>query len=231
MNVAILGTGSVGQALTNKLFELGHTVFVGTRNVENTLQQTEKDAWGNLPISFWIKENPEVSLVTFQEAVRMGTDLIVFAMNGQHALSCLESIGSDLLDNKIMMDISNPLDFSNGFPPSLFVSNTDSLGEQIQGKYPNLRVVKTLNTMSNPVMINPKVLKGDHTVFMSGNDNDAKTKVSGVLQSFGWEEHNIFDLGDISTARGTEMILPIWLRLFNKLQTPFYNIHVNTSQS
>lgn len=230
MNIAILGTGSVGQALANKLFELGHTIFVGTRNVEKTLQQTEKDAWGNLPISFWIKENLEVSLVTFKEAVKMGTDLIVFAMNGEHALSCLKSIGSNLLENRIMIDISNPLDFSNGFPPSLFVSNSDSLAEQIQNTYPHLKVVKTLNTMSNPIMVNPKALKGDHTVFLSGNYDDAKLKVTEVLQSFGWEKHNILDLGDISTARGTEMFLPLWLRLFGKFQTPFFNIHLNTEK-
>ena len=130
-----------------------------------------------------------------------------------------------------MMDISNPLDFSNGFPPSLFVSNTDSLGEQIQTAYPDLKVVKTLNTMSNPIMVNPKLFKGDHTVFMSGNDEEAKSTVSNVLQSFGWEAHNIFDLGDISTARGTEMILPIWLRMYGKLQTPLYNFHINSLQS
>ena len=95
MNIAILGTGSVGQTLAKKLYSLGHEVFIGTRNVENTLKQTEKDAFGNLPISFWIKENPKVKLMTFKEAVQIGSDLIVFAMNGQHALDCLQSIGDE----------------------------------------------------------------------------------------------------------------------------------------
>ena len=126
-----------------------------------------------------------------------------------------------------MIDISNPLDFSQGFPPSLFVSNTESLGEQIQNRYPTLKVVKTLNTMSNPVMVNPKLIAGDHSVFVSGNDGAAKATVINLLNSFGWEEKNIIDLGDITTARGTEMILPLWVRLYGKLQTPFFNFHVN----
>ena len=159
MNIAILGTGSVGQALAKKLLEKGHNLYIGTRDVENTMKQTESDAFGNSPISFWIKENPAVELLRFKEAVEKGEDLIVFSMNGQYALSCLASVGTDLLHDKILMDISNPLDFSNGFPPSLFINNTDSLGEQIQKAYPNLKVVKTLNTMSNPIMVNPKALK------------------------------------------------------------------------
>ncbi|MEL6670510.1 MAG: NAD(P)-binding domain-containing protein [Bacteroidota bacterium] len=228
MKVAILGTGSVGQAVANKLLSLGHQVFVGTRDVEDTMNRTEKDGFGNPPISFWIKEHPEVKLMTFKEAVQEGSDLVVFAMNGQQAIHVLKTVGSEALTDKIMMDISNPLDFSNGFPPSLFVSNTDSLGEQIQREFPSLKVVKTLNTMSNPIMVNPSALEGDHTVFMSGNDEGAKAKVSEVLQSFGWPERNIFDLGDISTARGTEMILPIWLRLYGKIQSPLFNFHINT---
>ncbi len=230
MNVAILGTGSVGQALTQKLDETGHTIFMGTRNVEESLQRTGKDDWGNPQVGAWIAEHPDIQLLTFKEAVEKGSDLIVFAMNGASALNCLEMIGKELLAGKTMMDISNPLDFSQGFPPSLFVSNTDSLGEQIQQAYPDLKVVKTLNTISNPVMVNPQALEGDHTVFVSGNDEEAKQKVKGVLQSFGWAEKNIIDLGDITTARGTEMILPLWVRLFGKLQTPFFNFHVNIQQ-
>ena len=230
MKISVIGTGAVGQALAARLAGLGHQVFMGTRNVADSLKKTEADSWGNPAIGTWIKDHKEVALLPFSEAVEKGSDLIVFAMNGQAALNSLELIGEAKLNNKVMIDITNPLDFSQGFPPSLFVSNITSLGEQIQSKYPGLKVVKTLNTMSNPVMVNPKLIEGNHSVFVSGNDAEAKAKVIEVLNSFGWENKNIIDLGDISTARGTEMILPLWVRLYGKLQTPFFNFNVNIAK-
>ncbi|MGZ5253470.1 MAG: NADPH-dependent F420 reductase, partial [Flavitalea sp.] len=198
--------------------------------VADSLSKTKPDNWGNPAIGGWIKEHPEVPLLTFKESVEKGNELIVFAMNGKAVFDCLDSVGESLLSDKVMIDISNPLDFSNGFPPSLYVSNTDSLGEQIQSRYPNLKLVKTLNTMSNPVMVNPQLIEGDHSVFISGNDQDAKTRVTNVLNSFGWKDKNIIDLGDITTARGTEMILPLWVRIYGKFQTPFFNFHVNIAK-
>ncbi len=230
MKVAVLGTGSVGQALAGKLLALNHSVYIGTRDPEQTRAKTEKDAFGNPPIGLWLKAHPTAHLLSFKEAVTQGSDLLFFAMNGQHALTCLATIGEALLADRLLIDISNPLDFSQGFPPNLFVSNTDSLGEQIQAAYPQTKVVKTLNTMSNPVMVNPTALKGHHTVFVSGNDADAKAEVTEVLKSFGWLDQQILDLGDISTARGTEMLLPIWLRLYGKFQTPYFNFSINTQQ-
>jgi 8-hydroxy-5-deazaflavin:NADPH oxidoreductase len=231
MNIAVLGTGAVGQALAARLTSLGHQVFMGTRNVAASLANTKVDNWGNPAIGTWINEHPKVTLLTFREAVEKGGDLIVFAMNGMAAFDCLEAVGMPLLKNKVLIDISNPLDFSKGFPPSLFVNNTESLGEQIQNAYPELKVVKTLNTMSNPVMVNPKAIAGDHTVFVSGNDPEAKTKVMQLLNSFGWEAKNMIDLGDITTARGTEMLLPLWVRLYGKLQTPLFNFHINMAKA
>lgn len=229
MNIAVLGTGSVGQALATRLAGLGHQVYMGTRNVENSLSNTKADNWGNPAIGTWINAQPEVQLVTFKEAVEKGDELVVFAMNGKAAFACLDAVGEESLENKVLIDISNPLDFSNGFPPSLFVCNTESLGEQIQARYPKVKVVKTLNTMSNPIMVNPGLIKGDHSVFISGNDAEAKEKVARLLNSFGWEDKHMVDLGDITTARGTEMILPLWTRLYGKLQTPFFNFNVNRS--
>lgn len=230
MNISVLGTGSVGQALSAKLISLGHKVFMGTRNIENSKNKTEPDGWGNPAIGTWLKNNPEVQLCTFKESVQKGTDLIVFAMNGNAALDCLHSVGEDLLNGKTMIDISNPLDFSKGFPPSLTICNTDSLAEQIQTKYPKLKVVKSLNTMSNPVMVNPALIPGEHSVFVSGNDETAKSRVISLLNSFGWKNENIIDLGDLTTARGTEMLLPVWVRLFGKLQTPLFNFNVNIAK-
>lgn len=230
MNISILGTGAVGQALATKLVSLGHKVFMGTRNIENSLNKTEPDGWGNPAVGSWIKNNAEVQLCTYKEAVQYGSELIVFAMNGNAAFDCLNAVGEDLLKGKTMIDISNPLDFSNGFPPSLTICNTDSLAEKIQIKFPELKVVKSLNTMSNLIMVNPDLIPGDHTVFVSGNDESAKFQVVTLLNSFGWRNDNIFDLGDITSARGTEMLLPVWVRLFGKLQTPLFNFNVNIAK-
>lgn len=123
---------------------------------------------------------------------------------------------------KILIDTANPLDFSKGMPPTLSVCNTDSLAEQIQSEFPETRVVKTLNTMNARLMVDPGQLAGaDHHVFLSGDDAEAKSVLIELLKSFGWME--VIDLGDISTARGTEMLLPIWLRLWNATYTALYN--------
>jgi 8-hydroxy-5-deazaflavin:NADPH oxidoreductase len=230
MNIAVLGTGSVGQALAGKLVALGHTVKIGTRDVAASKGKTQPDGWGNPAIGSWLQANPAVELVTFAEAVSFSDSLIVHAMNGQAAIESLKSSNSKNLDGKILIDITNPLDFSKGMPPTLFVSNTESLAEQIQATFPTLKVVKTLNTMSNPVMVNPSLVPGNHTVFISGNDTVAKNTVRQLLQSFGWADDNIMDLGDITTARGTEMILPLWLRVWGKVQTPFFNFAIHVAQ-
>jgi predicted dinucleotide-binding enzyme len=126
----------------------------------------------------------------------------------------------------VLIDVANPLDFSRGMPPSLLVSNTDSLAEQIQRGFPEARVVKTLNTMNCEVMVDPARLPGEHDVFVAGDDDAAKEKVRELLASFGWPSDRIVDLGDITAARATEMYLPLWLRLFGALQTGDFNIKV-----
>jgi predicted dinucleotide-binding enzyme len=151
--------------------------------------------------------------------------MVVNATSGVVSLEALELAGGDNLNEKILVDISNPLDFSQGMPPTLSVSNTDSLGEQIQRRFPEVMVVKTLHTMNAYLMVDPAQLAGtDHTVFVSGDDTEAKAEVTELLRSFGWTD--IIDLGDITTARGTEMMLPIWLRLFGALQKPVFNFKI-----
>jgi 8-hydroxy-5-deazaflavin:NADPH oxidoreductase len=227
MKIAVLGTGSVGQALAGKLAELGHDVVIGTRDVAATQARTQPDGWGNPGIGTWLTANPSIQLLPYAEAAAFSDGLIIHAMNGGAAVESLQQAGAANLAGKVLLDITNPLDFSKGFPPSLFVSNTDSLGEQIQAAFPDLRVVKSLNTMSNPVMINPAVIPGDHTVFVNGNDADAKEVVKSVLRSFGWADANIYDLGGITASRGVEMILPIWVRIYGQEKTPFFNFNVN----
>jgi 8-hydroxy-5-deazaflavin:NADPH oxidoreductase len=225
MKIGIIGTGMVGKALAAKLVEIGHDVMIGTRNVSQTLTRTEKDAGSNPPFSEWQKQHPKVRLGTFEQAAQHG-EVIISATSGAAALAPLKLADAANLKGKILMDISNPLDFSMGMPPTLSVCNTDSLGEQIQRSFPDVKVVKTLNTTNASMMVNPRQLVGgDHTMFVSGNDAAAKSMVISYLKDwFGWKD--VIDLGDISTARGTEMLLPIWIRLYGILKTPAFNFKI-----
>jgi predicted dinucleotide-binding enzyme len=223
MNIAVLGTGMVGQALATRLLELGHDVVVGTRDPEATRRRKEPDAMGNPPFSAWLEAHPAARVATFADAAA-GAEFVVNATSGTGALPALEQAGADNLAGKVILDISNPLDFSAGFPPTLFVKDTDSLGEQIQRTFPQARVVKALNTLNANLMVNPKQLGQESSVFLSGNDEAAKATVTELLQSFGHTD--VIDLGDISTARGTEMLLPVWLRLMGALGTPAFNFKI-----
>jgi predicted dinucleotide-binding enzyme len=224
VRLGILGTGTVGKTIAARLAGLKHDVMVGTRNPGETASRTEPDPYGNPPFSAWQEEHPEVKLGTFAQAAAHG-EMIVNATAGAVSLEALEQAGEDNLSGKVLIDISNPLDFSKGMPPSLSVVNTDSLGEQIQRRFPEAKVVKTLHTMNAYLMVDPAQLAGgDHTVFVSGDDPEAKAAVTDLLRSFGWTD--IIDLGDITTARGTEMVLPVWLRLFGALQKPVFNFKI-----
>lgn len=224
MKVGVLGTGAVGRAIGGKLIELGHDVVLGTRNVAKTLARMEPDYMGNPPFSVWQKAHSKARLATFAEAAAHG-ELLVNAIYGTASLDALTSVGEKNLAGKILVDVANPLDFSKGMPPTLSVCNTDSLAEQIQRAFPRARVVKTLNTMNNMLMVNPNlVANGDHDVFVSGNDPEAKGEVTKLLKAFGWR--SVLDLGDITTARGVEMVLPIWVRMMGALQTPMFNFKI-----
>ncbi|MDW3194495.1 MAG: NAD(P)-binding domain-containing protein [Cytophagales bacterium] len=223
MNIGVFGTGVVGRTIAKKLTVLGHEVLLGTRDVENTLSKSDPDGYGNPPFQTWYSANEQVRLLTFSEVAR-SSELIFNCTNGQSSLEVLKAAGD--LSDKILIDLANPLDFSEGIPPSLNPVNTDSLGEQIQRAFPQLKVVKTLNTMNAEIMVNPAKIEGNHDVFVSGNDEPSKLKVKEVLRSFGWQDDRIIDLGDISTARGTEMMLPVWLRLWNALGTADFNFHI-----
>lgn len=225
MKIGVLGTSMVGQAISGKLAELGHEVMVGTRDVAKTLAHTEPHPYGFPAFSIWQHQNPKVRLGAFADATGHG-EVVFNATNGTGSLAALQLAGAANLDGKILIDIANPLDFSQGMPPSLSVCNTDSLGEQIQRAFPNVKVVKTLNTVTAFLMVNPGLISnGDHTMFVCGNDAGAKAQVTAWLQGwFGWKD--VIDLGDITSARGTEMYLPIWVRLFGAMGTGMFNIKV-----
>ena len=223
MDIAVLGTGSVGRAIAARLDELGHHVVVGTRDPQSTLARTEPDGMGNPPYAGWQGEHSGIGLRTFAEAAA-GAEVVVNATSGGGTLDVLALAGADNLAGKVLVDIANPLDFSAGFPPTLSVKDTDSLGEQVQRTYPDARVVKTLNTMNAELMVHPASLGEASTVFVSGDDAEAKAVVTGLLTSFGHED--VIDLGGIETARGTEMLLPVWLRLMGAFGHAKFNFKI-----
>jgi 8-hydroxy-5-deazaflavin:NADPH oxidoreductase len=225
MRIAVMGTGPVGQALAGKLAELSHEVTVGTRDPEETLARTEPDYMGNPPFKAWLEAHPGVGLGRPAMAAADG-ELIVNATNGAGSIAMLEAAGEENLAGKVLVDVANPLDYSQGMPPSLFVSNTDSLGEQIQRAFPEAKVVKALNTMNCEVMVDPAKVPGEHDVFLCGEDTDAKREVAELLRRFGWPDGRIRDLGGISSARGLEMYVAFWLRLWGTLGTGYFNIAV-----
>lgn len=224
MNIGILGTGMVGQTLAGKLSALGHDVMIGTRDPGATLARSDNDSFGNPPFRMFKEEHPAIGLGTFAETARHG-EILINATNGGGALAALEAAGADSIGSKVLIDVSNPLDFSHGMPPTLSVCNTDSTGEQIQRAFPKARVVKTLNTVNAHLMVDPKQLAGgDHTLFVCGNDSGAKGEAVKLLGEFGWTD--ILDLGDITMARGTEMYLPLWIRLWMATGKPMFSIKV-----
>lgn len=225
MQIGIFGTGVVGQTLASALAAKGHAVMIGTRDPKDTLAREKGNQFNPLPYKDWQKANAKVQLGTFADAARFG-EVLVNATSGGGAVPAVQAAGASVIGDKIVIDISNPLDFSKGFPPTLSVCNTDSLAEQIQRAVPRAKVVKTLNTVTANVMVNPSAVNGgDHTLFVSGNDAEAKAKVKRWLgEWFGWKD--IADLGDITSARGTEMVLPLWLRLMGVMGTPMFQFKV-----
>ena len=201
MKIGVLGTGMVGNTIASKLVTLGHEVMMGSR------------AAGNDKAVAWAKgAGRRASEGSFASAAAHG-EMIWNCTAGAASVEALRMAGEDRLAGKVLVDLANPLDFSKGMPPSLSVCNTDSLAEQIQRAFPRTHVVKTLNTVNHLVMVEPnKVGGGDHTVFLSGNDGPSKATVRDFLTEFGWQD--IIDLGDISTARGPEAYLLLWIRMW-----------------
>ncbi len=200
MRIGVLGTGTVGTTLAGKLRELGHEVRVGSRD------GSKGDG-------------------TFSEVAEHG-ELLLNCTAGVASLAALEQAGEDNLRGKVLVDIANPLDSSGGFPPRLSVCNDDSLAEQIQRRFPQARVVKTLNTIGAPVMVEPGIVPGEHTIFVAGGDEAAKEQVVGLLESMGWSRERVIDLGGIEASRGLEMYLPLWLSLFSGHGSPLLNVQV-----
>ena len=214
MRIGVLGTGQVGRAVATGLVRAGHEVVMGSRSGSS-------DAAAE-----WVAgSGGRGSQGTFAQAAQAG-EVIFNCTPGEVSLAALEAAGDANLQGKVLVDVSNPLDFSAGFPPRLGVCNDDSCAERIQRAHPAARVVKAFNTINISVMTNPGVLSGPHELLICGDDAEAKRTVVGLAGDLGWPAESVLDLGDLSNARGTEMYLPLWIRLVRALGTPTFNIHL-----
>ncbi len=212
MKIGVFGTGMVGNAIATKLVQVGHDVRMGSR------------AAGNEKAAAWVKSaGARASEGSFADAAAFG-ELLFNCTSGSASLAALQAAGAANLKGKVLVDVSNPL-ARTAEGMTLSVCNTDSLAEQLQRAFPDLKVVKALNTLTAPLMVNPSQLAGEHDVFISGNDDGAKARVTQLLkEGFGWK--NVVDLGDLSAARGQEMYVIFWVRMFGALKSPMFNIHV-----
>jgi predicted dinucleotide-binding enzyme len=213
MKIAVLGTGIVGATIGNKLLALGHEVKMGSRTANHEKGLAWVQAGG-----------ARATLGTFAEAAAFG-ELAFNCTSGFGSIPALQA-AAEGLKGKLVIDIANPLDFSKGFPPTLFSGNTDSLGEQAQSALPDSRVVKALNHVTCTLMVDAgRVAGGDHDGLICGNDAEAKAQVTKILKEwFGWQR--VIDLGNIAQSRGTESYLPLWIRLYGALGTADFNIKI-----
>lgn len=211
MRIAVLGTGVVGRTLAGAFSDLGHDVVVGTRDPDETGRREE-----------WVGSGiPLEALATAASEA----DLVVNATNGLASLTVLDAVGAGQLAGKVILDVANPLDFSQGFPPTLSVKDTDSLAEQIQRAHPESHVVKSLNTVTASVMVDPgSVGEGDTTIFVAGDDPAARAVVVELLAALGWRD--VLELDGLHNARGMEMWLPLWVRLMGTLGTAEFNLRI-----
>ena len=200
--------------------------MVGTRNVSEKLSAPGKDGAKNA-FAAWHETNPNIKLGTFAETAQFA-DIVLNTTKGLNSLDALKLATEKNLENRLLVNIANPLDFIKGMPPCLVpeLSNTNSLAEEIQKTFPKTKVVKTLNTMWCGLMVDPSLIKGDHINYICGNDEVPKSTVKLLLNEFGWKNDNIIDLGDLTAARGTEAVLPVQLRIYGAKKSAAFNFNI-----
>jgi 8-hydroxy-5-deazaflavin:NADPH oxidoreductase len=218
MKVGVLGTGVVGESIASALVARDNFVMMGSRKANN-----DKTA-------AWVKKNSKyASAGTFGEAASFG-DIIFICLSGEYALDVVKDINEENVRNKIIVDITNPLDFTKGMPPRILenLGNSTSLGEEIQNLLPDAYVVKALNTVNYKLMVDARLINnGDHNLFVCGNNLDAKNKVMHLLvDNFHWKADRLIDLGGIEMSRCVEAIVPFWVAVYQKLGTPLFNFKI-----
>lgn len=191
--IGILGSGSAAQTLGLGFLAAGHQVMLGTRD------PGKLDAWRG-------RAGPEGRVGSFEGAARFG-QVVILSVLGSAAENVIRLAGVENLAGKVLIDASDPLDFSSG-RPGLFVGTTDSLGERIQRLAPEARVVKALNTVVAEVMVDPTLTGGEPDMFIAGDDATAKHVVTGLLEDFGWP---VIDMGGIESARWLEALSLAWV--------------------
>ena len=207
MKIGIIGSGDVALNLAIGLSKR-HQVMISSRNPSK--------------LQAFVEENPKISIGYFQNAAQFG-EIIINALSGHASLEVLNTLHKDMND-KILIDVSNPLDFSKEVF-QLSIANVTSLGEEIQKKHPHVKVIKTLNMVTAKLMTNPSLIKDPHDMFICGNDDSAKNQVKAILtQDFGWKI--IHDLGDITGARAMEQLLPLWIKLWGNIGHTLFNFHI-----
>lgn len=214
MKYAVLGTGMVGHTLATKLVSLGHEVRMGARDAENEKASEWAAAQGSNAGNGMFAD------------VAAWADRVIFAVNGAQIEAVAAAVGDAAVADKTVIDVTNPLDFNHGMPPVLVshLSNTNSAAEALQSALPSARVVKTLNTMNHEVMVNPGSVPGSHDVFLCGDIDAAKADVLGLLEEFGWSDP--IDLGPLAAARGTEGMMPFWLRMWGAHGSAAFNYRI-----
>jgi 8-hydroxy-5-deazaflavin:NADPH oxidoreductase len=211
MRIGVLGTGTVGRTLATAFEQAGHDVVLGTRDP----QAGAAAEWA---------AGHRGTAATFPDAAEHG-EVVVLALSGAATLDVARSLG-DAAAGKVVLDVTNPLDFGHGFPPRLSTAPGESLAEQVQSALPDARVVKGLNTVNADVMVQPDRIPGEHTLPIAGDDDDAKRQVRSLLADLGWPDDAVLDLGGLSAARASEAYVLMWVALLQATGTPHVSIRV-----
>jgi len=196
--VGVLGSGDVGKRLAAGFRSRGHEVMIGSRDPAKP------------ELREWLSgDGTGVEAGTFEQAAAHG-ELLVLAVLGNAAEEAIAAAGPENFHGKIVIDTTNPLDFSKGFPPGLSISGKDSLGERVQRALPQAKVVKAFNTIGNPYFLDPHFKEGEPTMLIAGDDAEAKHTVRDALADFGWSD--VVDIGGIEGSRELEAICIAWVK-------------------
>ncbi len=193
--VSVLGSGQVGEVLSNGFLKHGYAVMRGSRDPEK--------------LAGWQAGAGSDALIgTFAEAARWG-ETIVLAVKGDAAEAVLEQAGIENLCSKPVLDTTNPI---APLPPEkgvlrYFTTHDESLMERLQRKAPEAQFVKVFSCVGNALMVNPALPGGPPTMFICGDDAGAKSEVTKILRQFGWE---VADMGGVEAARAIEPLCMLW---------------------